>query len=311
MERTSLAVIIPTLNAGSTLKQLIENLQIQDYQAAEIIVIDSGSTDESAALAEQMATTLLTIPPGSFDHGGTRNYAAAQTEAEILVFMTQDAMPSDRSTLSKLTYPLLQDKSVVVSYARQMAPEEASPSEKYLRLANYPPTTLLKSKEDIPTMGIRAFQNSNVCAAYKKEAFDSLGGFPAPAVCNEDMIFAARAILAGYKVAYTAEAKVWHSHELSSVTLFKRYFDIAASLDHEPCIRQVGRAGASGRQFFFNQLRYLSKEKQLKALPLVFIETAAKYLGYKCGSKHGLIPEGWKKYCGLNKNYWQNQNTRP
>ncbi len=303
-----MSVIIPTLNAEAHLEQLIQALRAQDQPIYEILVIDSGSQDQTVNVAKKLPVKLLNIKPDTFDHGATRNRAAAESDADILIFMTQDVFPFNNQTIGNLIKPL-QDQDTVVSYARQLPSNAASPSEKYLRLANYPPSSLIKTKNSISTMGIRAFQNSNVCSAYRHKEFNELGGFPQPAVCNEDMIFAAKAIFAGYRVSYTAEAKVWHTHKLSSLALFKRYFDLAASLDHEPRIRKMGRAESSGIQFFKNQILFLRKEKQLKTLPRVIVETGAKYLGYKCGSNHNLIPAGWKQYFGSNKKYWTNNTA--
>ena len=305
MEHTSITVIIPTLNAAAYLAPLVKRLQTQEQTIAEIIVIDSSSTDQTADLVRSLQVKMLTLEPGTFDHGATRNLAAAETKADIIIFMAQDALPVDNQTIGNLVKPL-EAKQTVLSYARQIAAAEASPSEKYLRLANYPPVSLVKSKQHIPALGIRTFQNSNVCAAYRRKEFEALGCFPQPAVCNEDMIFAARAIFAGYNVAYSAEAKVWHSHNYNSVALFKRYFDIAASLDNEPSIRKFGKAEKSGLQFFKKQLLYLREERQLAVLPRVILETVAKYLGYKCGTNHNHIPGKWEIHLGMNKLYWTN-----
>ena len=309
MELTKISVIIPTLNAADRLEQLVNMLHAQETDIAQILIIDSGSTDQTVDLAQKLETILIKIEKGAFDHGATRNLAADQADADILVFMTQDALPASRNTIGRLIQPL-QDPTIVLSYARQVPRAEASLSEQYLRLANYPPVSAIKTKENIPQMGIKTFQNSNVCAAYRRKEFYSLGCFPQPVICNEDMLFAARAIFAGYKIAYTAEAVVWHTHSLSSKQLFRRYFDIAASLDHEPRIRSVGRAEAKGLDFLFKQLVYLKTRKKLMQVPRVFWETGAKYLGYKAGENHKRIPEQFKKYLGLNTLYWRKSEEK-
>jgi len=312
-ERISISVIIPTLNAEKTLGALLERLKKQEQAIDEIIVVDSSSEDNTVEVAERYGAHLLHIKRDSFDHGGTRNYAAGEARGDILVFMTQDVLPVDTKTIGNLVKPLLNilpsgpadgSGDIIVSYARQIAFPQASLSEQYLRLANYPTTTRIKSREDIPELGIKAFQNSNACAAYDRKKFNTLGGFPQPIVCNEDMIFAARAILAGYRVSYTAEAVVWHTHQYNCRQLFRRYFDIAASLDHEPAIRQMGNAESKGLDFLKGQLGFLQEKKKLYFLPLLVLEAAGKFLGFKAGERHGLIPGKWKKYLGMNTLYW-------
>ena len=303
MEPTNVTVIIPTLNAAAYLETLINALKNQRQALAQIIVIDSGSHDGTSELASALGAEVIKIASGSFDHGATRNRAAAEAQGDILVFMTQDALPTGTETISRLIEPLA-DTLTVVSYARQVAAEDASTSEKFLRLANYPPQSILKSREKIEKMGIKTFQNSNVCSAYRRREFEKLGCFPAPVVCNEDMLFAAKAIFSGYRVAYNAEAVVMHSHDLKMKQLFKRYFDIASSLDHEPRIKSLGSAEAKGLDFFKNQAKYLRDQNRLHELPRVICETAAKYLGYKCGVNNNRIPKKMKKYLGLNSAYW-------
>lgn len=303
MEPIKVSVIIPTLNAGNTIELLINKLLTQQQKIDQIIVVDSGSTDQTAAIASKLKVELISIEPGTFDHGVTRNLAAEQALGNRLVFMTQDALPANDETIGKLLDPL-QDQNIVVAYARQLAGEKATLSDRYLRLANYPPEAVLKSKENISTMGIRAFQNSNVCSAYRRREFEALGRFPAPAVCNEDMIFAARAIFAGFAVFYNADALVYHTHHFTLKQLFRRYFDIAASLDLEPRIGALGKTETKGLEYLKGYLEYLREQKKQGEIPRAFFESLAKYLGYKAGTKHQHLPATLLKRCGSNTIFW-------
>jgi len=303
MERTSIGVIIPVLNAEEYLETLILSLRSQERKADEILVIDSGSSDNTITIAKSLKVNVLEINPGTFDHGATRNLGFANTKSEIIIFMTQDALPANMQTLENLIKPLQQEK-IVISYGRQVPCQNATPSEKFLRLSNYPPVSCIKSLDSINKMGIRAFQNSNACSAYKRREFETLGRFPETVTCNEDMIIAARAIFAGYKVAYAADAVVWHTHRLSTLQLFMRYFDIGASLDHEPRIKEQTVAEKSGLDFFIKQVAYLRKEKCLAHLPRVMLESGAKYFGYKFGLKQKALPIWLKKNLSMNKLFW-------
>lgn len=222
---------------------------------------------------------------------------------DTIIFMTQDAVVTDTKLTEKLTEPL-QDPQVAVAYARQVAAPGAGFSEKYLRLANYPDESHVKSEESIASLGIKAFQNSNVCAAYRRQVFEELGGFPEPVVCNEDMLFAARAILSGYRVAYCAEAVVYHTHYYTSAMLFKRYFDIGASLQQQPEILSLGQTGKKGREFLNGYLHYLKREKKLHYLPLAAIEAASRYCGFIMGRNYRKLPAHFRKHLGMNKIYW-------
>ena len=92
----------------------------------------------------------------------------------------------------------------------------------------------MKSKEDIEKLGIKTFFCSDVCAAYKRDIFDRLGGYPDHAIFNEDMIYAHKAIMAGYSIAYAADACVYHSHNYTGVQQFHRNFDMGVSQADHP-----------------------------------------------------------------------------
>ena len=297
------SIIIPTFNGVKDLSQLLNQIRKQTIRVLEVIIIDSQSTDTTVEQALQLGARVIQIAKHEFDHGGTRNFAAARAVGDILVFMTQDAVPSNYQTIENLLSPL-EDPEIVVSYGRQIPKPGTKITDQFLRLYNYPPQSLIKTKKDMQIMGIKTFQNSNVCAAYRRREFNTLGGFPEPVVSNEDMLFAAKAVLAGYKVAYTADAMVFHSHNYGYLNLFKRYFDIAASLDHEPIIKQVGKAETKGYDFLIKQFKFLKENNKYMFVFQAMVEAFFKYAGYKLGEKSAYIPIHWKKYMGLNKTYW-------
>lgn len=302
-----ISIIIPTLNGAVEMPQLIEQISIQTIKVLEVIVIDSESTDNTPEIATEFGARVLNVKRNNFDHGKTRNLAAAEASGDIVIFMTQDAIPAGKNTFKHLIQPLA-EQDIIVSYARQLPKDDAKITDRFLRLYNYPEQSLVKSKKDIQTMGIKAFQNSNVCAAYRMKEFKELGGFPTPVVSNEDMLFAAKAILAGYQIAYTATACVYHSHNYSYTNLFKRYFDIGASLDNAPIIKQKGQSEAKGIDFIINQLKFIIRERSHLSIPPVFLEAFFKYAGYKLGTRHGRIPKPLKKYLGLHTAYWQSNS---
>lgn len=301
--KPAVTIIIPTLNGAEEIPVLFEQINLQTVKAKEVIIIDSQSRDKTIQVAKDYGAQVITIGRDEFDHGGTRNLAVTKATGDIVIFMTQDAVPANEDTIGNLIKPL-EEPAIIVSYARQLPKAGAKITDKFLRQYNYPAQSKVKSEADIPVLGIGTFQNSNVCAAYRRAEFEKLGGFPQPTVSNEDMLFAAKAILAGYKVAYTAEAMVFHSHNYNCRQLFKRYFDIGASLDNAPFIKKVGKAESKGLDFICNQLKFVHAESGLVSVPAVFIEALCKYVGYKLGENHRLLPKTFKKYLGLHKGYW-------
>ena len=147
-----LSVIIPTWNAGEGFGELLKRLSQQSFKPHEIIIIDSSSTDGTAELARQAGAFVMTIEQQMFDHGGARNRAASVATGDILVFMTQDALPADDSLLEELIRPLAAEEVAYV-YARQLPYPDANLLERTARAHNYSDESMIKSQHDIPRMG--------------------------------------------------------------------------------------------------------------------------------------------------------------
>lgn len=284
-----ISVIIPTYNAGAGLKELLTRLQGQTLPPYEIIVVDSSSTDGTAEVAKQCGARVFTVLQSEFDHGGTRNYAAGLAGGDILVFMTQDAMPANASMLSELTGPLL-DEKVACAYGRQLARADATILERMMREYNYPETPSSKDKSDLPRLGIKTFFCSNVCAAIRKEVFVEAGRFPEPVIFNEDLFLAAKCILQGYTVVYAAQAQVIHSHNYSLMQQFRRFFDNGVSMRNNDWVFEYSAVGKEGMKLIRNQLQLLHRQCQWKWMPRLIAESGMKFLGYQLGKRHRKLP---------------------
>lgn len=211
----SVSVVIPTLNAGKDIDELLHGLSKQEYPISEIIVVDSSSSDDTVSICKKYEKArIFSISRKDFDHGKTRDMAVKICNADVVVFMTQDAVPADSGLIKNLIHPL-SDTSVAVATARQLPKSDATAMECLIRSFNYPPESCIRTKKDIPTLGIKTFFCSDVCAAYNKKVYLELGGFDYPIKTNEDMFFAAKAIGRGYGIAYQADARVYHSHNFT------------------------------------------------------------------------------------------------
>lgn len=276
------SVIIPTLNAGPLLKALLSGLLAQDPAPSEIIIIDSSSKDNTRVIAQQCGARVILVPEKSFDHGRTRNRAAAEARGDILVFMTQDALPADTHLLASLTAPL-RKPVVAAAYGRHLPRPDASPLEVFARRFNYPDTPCIKGREDIPRLGIKAFFFSNVCSAIKRGPFLEVGAFPEGIPLNEDMVLAAKLIGKGYQISYMPEAAVIHSHNTSLVQQFHRYYNIASSLRKNAWILEQARPEGEGARFLKEQVRFVLGQRKYVWLPYILLDSLAKYAGYRMG----------------------------
>ncbi len=129
-----LTVLIPTLNPGNYACSLVNALKLQTLQPNEILVIDSASTDGSIQAFEQIGARIIPINRAEFDHGGTRNLAFQKSIADVYVFLTQDAIPTDSHAIENLVRALSENPSCALVYGRQAPSTSAGVFAQHARL---------------------------------------------------------------------------------------------------------------------------------------------------------------------------------
>ena len=249
------------------------------------------------------------LTKAEFDHGRTRNQGARYSRADIMVFMTDDAVPADNRLIEQLMAAFDQrgplGESVIMAYARQLADKDCGLAERYTRSFNYPDQSRVKTRADLKELGIKTFFASNVCCAYDREKFWFQGGFTDKTIFNEDMIFAGRAVLEDdYAVAYVAGARVVHSHNYGCMAQFHRNFDLAVSQADHPELFSAVRSESEGIRLVKQTARYLVKQRRPWLVPGLFVKSGFKYLGYRVGKCYRLMPRALVLRCTMNKEYW-------
>lgn len=227
----TVSLIIPTLNAEPWLAGLLSSLVRQTLLPDEILLIDSGSTDGTLAIAEGYirrypVIRLYQIQQQDFDHGGTRTMAARKTTGEILIFMTQDAVPAEDRALELLIRSFASNQQLAAAYGRQLPVQDATFFGEHLRLFNYPEKPQLRCQQDWGIYGFKTVFISNSFAAWRRDLLREQGYFPGQLLFGEDTVALAKMLEKGYYVAYVSDAAVYHSHNYSIAQDFKRYFDI-------------------------------------------------------------------------------------
>jgi len=305
-----ISLIIPTLNPGpERLATLVDALRAQRDVDLEIVIVDSGSADGSERRLS-LADVHLTIEPGAFDHGGTRNLAASHATGDLLAFMTQDARPVDAWMLARLVAPIV-DRRAVAAYARQVAPAAASLLERTARDLNYPPDSALRSLDDVAQLGIRAFMLSNVASAVDRATFEALGGFPDRVIFNEDLYLANAILASGGRIAYVADAVVEHGHTYTLLGLLRRYFDNASSLATAPEPLRSAPAGGAGLRFALRQATAVVRGGRPDLLVRWACETGVKWIGYRLGRQHRRLPRAWRTRLSLQPRAQHHATERP
>ena len=329
---TNVNVVIPAYKPDKKLIEIFKMLSLQSLPVEKIIVMNTVESDADREgcniikLSEKLGYTIdkdfieiTDVRKEDFDHGGTRKEGATHVsdDCDYILFMTQDAVPYDSELIKELLngFSVSDDDSVEnsvsktiigVSYARQLARETSSLAEKFTRSFNYPDEDMVKSLKDIETLGIKAFFCSNVCAMYKRDIYESLGGFIDRAVFNEDMVFANKLIKNGYAIKYASKAKVYHTHDYTGMQQYKRNFDLAVSQKMNPDAFEGISSESEGVKYVIAAFKYFCKNKRPFEIIPFGINCVYKYLGYRKGKRYNTLSKEQILKCTSNRSFFEN-----
>ena len=299
-----LALCLPICNAAGTASAFLEALRGQTLAPDDLVAVDSSTADSGAALFAAAGFRVHPIDPGEFNHGASRRLAVALCpEAEILVFMTQDAILAAPDSLARLVDAFM-DPLVGAAYGRQLPRPEANPFEEHARLFNYPPRSAVRTAADIPRLGLKTAFISNSFAAYRRAALAGVDGFPENVIIGEDTHAAARMLRAGWKIAYRAAAAVVHSHAYSWPQEWRRYFDTGVFHARHPWLREsFGAAEGEGWRFLRSEIAHLGRRAP-GLIPAALLRTGIRYLGFRTGLAERFLPVYLKRRMSAQKTFW-------
>lgn len=303
-------VIIPTYKPTEKLVRIIEMLEKQTYSVNKIIIINTEKEYfddffKAKDILDSYDNILVKhIKREEFDHGATRKMAVTMSDSDYFVCMTDDAVVLDEVLIENLLKPLLEGKAAV-SYARQCTKKSASLIERYVRHYNYPQKSALKTVSDIERLGIKAYFCSDVCAAYDRSIYDSLGGFVDRTIFNEDMIMASKVIKAGYGIYYASQAKVLHYHNYTCMQQLRRNFDLGVSQAMHPEVFKGVPSEGEGVRMIKNCASFLIKKHKEYLIPELVINSGFKFVGYRLGKAYKLLPKKVILMLTMNKTFWK------
>ena len=305
MNKPIVDILIPTYRPGQEFEELLLGLLKQTYPVRNILIVNTNTSLWDSRF-EQIVPNLYVdhVEQRQFDHGGTRAAMADSSDADLLLFMTQDAIPADEMLVEHLVmqFSLPQVKA---AYARQLPKAGCSILEAYTRGFNYPPESDIKDYGDLPKLGLKTFFCSNVCAMYDRKVYEELGGFVSHTIFNEDMIYAAGVIEAGYSIAYAADAQVYHSHNYGCIAQLKRNFDLGVSQAQYPEIFEKYPSEGEGIRMVKQTAAYVCRIHRPWLLASLFFQSGFKYLGYLLGKHYQRLPRVVIRHCTMNKNWWK------
>ena len=302
-----ISIIIPTYNAENYLMKLLNSIQHQSIKNFELIIIDSSSQDNTLTIAKRYTNNVITIPQNEFDHGGTRAKAAQISQGDILIYLTQDALPYDEHALENII-KVFENETIGAAYGRQLSYEDTNLFGQHLRKFNYIENSYIRNIEDKHQYGIKTAFLSDSFAAYRKSALEKIGWFKDGLILGEDTYAGSKLILDGYHIAYVSEAKVYHSHSYTILQEFKRYFDIGVFHTCESWILdEFGKAEGEGMKYIKSEIKYLLDHSAWHLLPEFFMRNGMKYIGYKLGQKYKLLPMWMIKRLSMHTKWWGKQ----
>lgn len=261
-----ISVVIPVKDGGDDLRRCLEGIASQrTREEVEAIVVDSGSTDGSVDVARSLGARVHEIPPAAFNHGATRNLGVSLASGEKLVFTSQDAHAEHEDWLEQLTRPL-EDPQVAGAYGRQVAHEDASPSEQFFLDFLYGPDARAQRAAG-ERIGPQDTLFSNVNAAIRRDVFERFP-FVDDIVMSEDQEWSARVLKEGYALHYVPEAVVRHSHPYTLRQAFRRFYVSGLSARQsylvESSVADLARLHVA---YPFREIAWLVRTRQLRWIP--------------------------------------------
>lgn len=212
--KAKVSIVIRTLNEAKHLNALLTSIaqQVDDEIHAEVVLVDSGSTDGTLEIAERHGCRIFHITREDFSFGRSLNMGCEAAEGEILIITSGHCVPTDHHWLQRLCQPILDGKATY-SYGRQFGGAENHFSECRIFAKYYP------EYSKIPQDG---FFCNNANAALKRDAWLSQR-FDEELTGLEDMELAQWLVRGGGKLAYVADAAVYHYHNENWAQVRRRF----------------------------------------------------------------------------------------
>jgi rhamnosyltransferase len=302
-----ISVVIPVKDGGADLARCLDAIasQVVDDEV-EIVVVDSGSSDDSVTVARSRGAAVHAIPPSEFGHGRTRNLGAGLAHGEILVFTSQDAYAARDDWLALLVAPVRGDEDVAGAYGRQLPHDDATPPERYFLDFLYGPEARVQRIDGGEEPSFEQTLFSNVNAAMRRDVWERFP-FADDLIMSEDQEWSRRALRAGHALAYVPEAAVHHSHRYSVTAAFRRFFDsgVSAERSYAAAANGSGALRRAGARYAKGELAWLWETGQRRWIPYAAVYELAKFAGLQLGRRHRRLPRSLKRRFSALSAYWE------
>ena len=274
-------IICPLYKAEKYIENLHKSLLMQEnVEINNIKYILTASTDNTENILKELNINYEKIQPTEFSHSLTREKAAKESSADIIVFITQDIIIKDKLWLYYLTKDI-EEGVCDETYSRQIAKDNGI--EKYTREINYPEQSKIITKNDVEKLGIKAFFSSDASSAIKREIFEKINYYDGKDLpTSEDMYITYKLIMNGYKVKYCADSVIYHSHDYGVKENYKKYYDIGKFFKQNSFLDEynVNKAGGGMAKYV---LKRAMQDRNWKVLFNFIPNMASRFIGMKVG----------------------------
>jgi len=306
-QSAGVSVVIPVKDGGGQLRRCLDAIARQRIDdGVEVVVVDSGSSDDSIAIARSFGAKVHQIAPEEFNHGATRNLGVSLASGPYLVFTSQDAEPEGEDWLERLVAPLRDDARVAGVYGRQVAHADAKPPERFFLEFLYGPNPKVQRAASREERSLQTTLFSNATSVIRRDVLERFP-FAADIIMSEDQEWSQRVLLAGYTIVYEPRAVVRHSHPYTLRAAFRRFFDSGVSADRSylagarPSQMVLYREAA---RYVREEIRWLVRHGHARWLPYAGVYELAKFLGLQLGAWHPALPRRLKRRFSATPSYW-------
>lgn len=282
MSTPLISIVVPTRDGGQAFAHLCRHLTfVKVRYGVDVLVIDSGSRDDTVEHAISADLRVHTIAPADFGHGRTRNLGVQMTSGDVICFLTQDVLPCTQD------WPLrfaarLSDPAIAGVYGRQV-PRDATSMEMFFVSLNYPAESLRFDPRAVrhhPRPGRVLF--SNAFSAVRRDVAERIP-FAEDASFSEDQLWAHVALATGYSIGYVSDAEALHAHRYSMSGLFRRSFEVGRALRTHNIAG--GASFAESIRFLRSEIRYFVRQGHVHRLPHLLPYEFIRWAGFQCGRR--------------------------
>lgn len=297
-----ISFVIPTYNVEDNIEKLLNSINDQDYDGTFKILILDSSRDKTPEIAKKFSNVnIVRVEPEDYNYAETRNLGISKVSGDIIVLLSADILIETKKWLQSLIEPF-SDPLVAGVYGRQIPKNDAYLREVFFILHTYPN----QKKEYMKNRGgkIEEVFFSNVNSAIRRKVWEEIP-FPKMLV-TEDREWGKRVLMNDYKLVYSPDAVVVHSHNYTLKEAFKRFYGYGAGHSYIFQDKDVIKPKLLkfGLTYEINQIKFHIQNKELLSIPYVIVYDFTKYIGHLIGGLYKYQPTWIRKKFSINGKYW-------